>query len=157
MPGNWVISNVSWVVALLWASLPWAASGASVRKPLGVHVHVDIGDAIGSYPGSKPTLAQLHSYLQSLYASLLADRAISRITLGAHYAVDPVPCGLAGLLCVDATKFEPQENVFEDGFPGQQGILLEHTPGFAVDPGVRARQIFWVNLAPRLPRRNLGL
>src|ERR1700722_5531386 len=85
MARNRIFFNAWWAWALLYASLPWSASGASVRKPLGVYAHVDVGDAIGSYPGSKPTLAQLHSYLQSLYASLLADPAISGITLGAHW------------------------------------------------------------------------
>ena len=44
---------------------------------MGVYVHVDVGDAIGSYPGKSPTLAELHLYLRSLYASLLADPAIA--------------------------------------------------------------------------------
>ena len=74
-----------WALALLCTSLAGLARAAGVRQPLGVYAHVNINDAIGTYPGKKPTAAQLHSYLQSLYTSLLADSAISGIALGAHW------------------------------------------------------------------------
>ena len=47
---------------------------------------LDIETAINNYPGTaSPTTKELHSYLRKLYASLLADPAISGITLGAHW------------------------------------------------------------------------
>lgn len=61
------------------------AHAAGIRQPLGVYAHVDVGNAIGTYPGNKPTLAQLHAYLQSFYAGLLADPAISGIAFGVHW------------------------------------------------------------------------
>src|ERR1700691_3089227 len=86
VPGNRLVFIVWWALALPCAGLSWADSSANTRKPLGVYAHVDVGDAIGSYPGSaSPSAAQLHYYLRSLYASLLADPAISGITLGAHW------------------------------------------------------------------------
>ena len=78
-------STAYWRFALIFASLAPPAGAAAIRQPLGVYVHLDVSDAIATYPGNKPTSAQLHSYLQSLYASLLAAPAISGITLGAHW------------------------------------------------------------------------
>ncbi len=60
--------------------------GPDLRGPLGVYAHLDIETAINNYPGSgTPTVEELRSYLRKLYATLLADPAISGITLGAHW------------------------------------------------------------------------
>jgi uncharacterized protein (TIGR03437 family) len=67
-------------LVLLCTSLSWAAN---IRAPLGVYVKVDVQDAIDGYNGPA---SGLHSYLQSLYASLLADPAISGLTIGANWA-----------------------------------------------------------------------
>ena len=75
--------KASWILASLCASLSWAQSTANIRAPLGVYVKVDVQDAIDGYNGPA---SQLHSYLQSLYASLLADPAISGLTIGAEWA-----------------------------------------------------------------------
>ena len=72
-------------LAFACGSLSSPSNAAGIRKPVGVYVKVDVGDAIGSYPGKAPAEAELHLYLRSLYASLLADPAISGITLGAHW------------------------------------------------------------------------
>ena len=80
--GNRIL-NASWILASLCASLSWAQSPANIRAPLGVYVKVDVQDAIDGYNGPA---SQLHSYLQGLYASLLADPAISGLTIGAHWA-----------------------------------------------------------------------
>jgi uncharacterized protein (TIGR03437 family) len=49
---------------------------------LGVYAKVDVQDAINGYNGPA---SQLHSYLQGLYKSLLADPAISGLAVGAHW------------------------------------------------------------------------
>ena len=71
------------LLASLCASPSWAQSPANIRAPLGVYVKVDVQDAINGYNGPA---SQLHSYLQGLYASLLADPAISGLTIGAEWA-----------------------------------------------------------------------
>src|ERR1700690_2088089 len=86
MSGKRIISEAWWTLALLCASRSWADSPANVRKPLGIYAKVDIDDAISGYPGAAtPAPAQLHSYLRGVYANLLADPAISGISLGAHW------------------------------------------------------------------------
>ncbi len=72
-------------LGLLCASFAAPAHAASIRQPLGVYAHVDVGDAIATYPGNKPTSAQLHAYLQSFYTGLLADPAISGMAFGVHW------------------------------------------------------------------------
>ncbi len=57
-----------------------------VRTPVGVYVKVDVETAINGYPGSvSPSPEELHRYLRQLYGSLLADPAISGITVGQHW------------------------------------------------------------------------
>ena len=86
--GNRIL-NASWILTSLCASLSWAQSPANIRAPLGVYVKVDVQDAINGYNGPA---SQLHSYLQSLYATLLADPAISGLTIGANWAkLQPSP------------------------------------------------------------------
>ncbi len=85
MPGNPILSLRGWALALLCTSLPWIANSASIRQPLGVYVKVDIEVAIKGYPGATPSASVLHPYLQKLYATLLADPAISGITVGEHW------------------------------------------------------------------------
>ena len=72
-----------WILVSLCASLSWAQTPASIRSPLGVYAKVDVPDAISGYSGPA---SQLHSYLQSLYATLLADSAISGLTIGTAWA-----------------------------------------------------------------------
>lgn len=81
-----VFARTGWLLLLAGASLTHAQDWSPVRKPLGVYVHVDVGGAIKGYPGpGTPTDAQLHAYLRSLYAEVLADPAISGITAGVHW------------------------------------------------------------------------
>src|SRR5579859_7352998 len=75
---------VSWGLVLACMSLASRVDAAGVRQPLGVYAHINVNDAIGTCPDKKPT-AQLHACLQGLYSNLLADPAISGITLGAHW------------------------------------------------------------------------
>jgi uncharacterized protein (TIGR03437 family) len=78
-----MFSCARWALALLCASLFGTASSAGARAPLGVYVKVDVQDAIDGYNGPA---SQLHSYLQNLYETLLADPAISGLTIGADWA-----------------------------------------------------------------------
>jgi uncharacterized protein (TIGR03437 family) len=93
---------------------------------LGVYVHVDVGDAIGSYKGSKPTLAQLHSYLQSLYGNLLADPAISGITLGAHWDQTQPSSGNSP----GSYDWSYLDDAFAVAVSAQKTVQLIITPGF---------------------------
>src|SRR5580765_4538128 len=70
------------ILALLCASLSWAQSPANIRAPMGVYAKIAVQDAISGYNGGA---SKLHSYLQGLYASLLADPAISGLAVGAHW------------------------------------------------------------------------
>lgn len=76
-------SSAYWTFALLCASLSWAQSMPNIRAPLGVYVKVNVQDAINGYNGPA---GQLHSYLQGLYTSLLADPAISGLAMGVEWA-----------------------------------------------------------------------
>lgn len=77
------ISYACWNAALFCVAISPMAAADSIRAPLGVYVKVNVQDAIDGYNGPA---SQLHSYLQSLYASLLADPAISGLTIGADWA-----------------------------------------------------------------------
>ena len=75
---------VFWLILALEPTVLGAQN--TVRRPLGVYVKVDVETAIAGYPGSgTPTSAQLHSYFQSLLASLVNNPAISGITIGQRW------------------------------------------------------------------------
>src|ERR1700720_1987644 len=64
----------------------WNDDWQNMRWPLGVYVKVDVETAINGYPGPvSPSPAELHHYLRRLYAGLLANPAISGITIGQHW------------------------------------------------------------------------
>ena len=107
--------------------LQCTAAAASIRKPLGVYVHVDVGDAIGSYPGSgTPSSAQLHTYLQSLYAGLLADPAIAGIVLGAHWDQTQPSAGNAPA----SFNWTYLDDAFTAAAAAGKNVQLIMTPGF---------------------------
>ena len=59
---------------------------AGTPRPLiGVFAKVDVETALGGYPGSSPTPAQLQAYFQSLVAELVANPAISGLVVGEHW------------------------------------------------------------------------
>lgn len=115
-----------WACVLLCASLPWAASAASLRRPIGVYAHVDIGDAIATYTGKVSNTSALHAYLQSFYASLLADPAISGIALGEHWDQAQPSSGTA------ASSFDWSyiDDAFIAATAAQKTVQLIVTPGF---------------------------
>ena len=112
-----------WVCIFLCAVVPCA--GVALRRPLGVYAHVDVGDAIASYPGKPPNNAALHTYLQSFYATLLADTAISGITFGAHWDQTQPSSGSA------ASSFDWSyiDDVFAAATAAQKTVQLIMTPG----------------------------
>ncbi len=61
-------------------------STPAIRTPLGVFVHFSIEDALNRYNGPTPaTEADYRAYLIQTYQPLLADPAISGITVGMHW------------------------------------------------------------------------
>ena len=109
-----------WAFALFCADL----AGAAAPKPLGVFVKVDVETAIAGYPGStSPTSGQLHSYLQNVYASLLADPAISGITAGERWDnIQPT----------NSTTYDWSylDDVFLEAAAARKSVQLIITPGF---------------------------
>jgi len=108
----------------------WLCAGAScvvgaVRKPLGVYVHVYVADVIASYPGKAPSGPALHTYLQSVYAGLLADPAIAGIAFGAHWDQAQPSSGTA------ASSFDWSylDDVFTAASAAHKTIQLIMTPG----------------------------
>ena len=110
-------------LVLLCVSLRWAA--ADVRQPLGVYVHVEVSDAIASYPGKQPSQSTLHTYLQNFYAGLLADPAIAGITFGAHWDQTQPSSGTA------ASSFDWSylDDVFAAASSAHKTVQLLMTPG----------------------------
>ena len=111
------------VFVWLCVSACWAVGAA--RKPLGVYVHLEASDAIGSYPGKSPSPSALHTYLQNFYAGLLADPAIAGITFGAHWDQTQPSSGTA------ASSFDWSylDDVFAAASAAHKTVQLIMTPG----------------------------
>jgi uncharacterized protein (TIGR03437 family) len=120
--GNGGRVAASWIVALLCASVSWAQSTANIRSPLGVYVKVDVQDAISGYNGPA---SQLHSYLQNLYASLLADAAISGLTIGVNWGKLQPSAGTS------ASSFDWSylDDAFGSATAAHKSVQLIITPG----------------------------
>lgn len=73
---------VTYVLVLLGTGL-FAAT--PVRPVIGVQAKIDVETALAGAPGSSPSTAKLHSYFQSLLAGLLANPAVSGLTVGQHW------------------------------------------------------------------------
>src|SRR5580704_895555 len=116
------ILNASWILASLYTSLSWAQSPANIRAPLGVYVKVDVQDAINGYNGPA---SQLHSYLQSLYATLLADPAISGLTIGANWAKLQPSAGASS----SSFDWTDLDDAFDAATAAHKPVQLIITPG----------------------------
>jgi uncharacterized protein (TIGR03437 family) len=119
--------KASWILApriLAWlcASFCWAQSPANIRAPLGVYVKVDVQDAIDGYNGPA---GQLHSYLQGLYASLLADPAISGLTIGAEWAKLQPSAGTSS----SSFDWADLDDAFDAATAAHKPVQLIITPG----------------------------
>lgn len=135
MPGNRIVFGALCAAALLCA-ISGAASATGPRKPLGVYAHVDIGDAILSYPGSgTPTEAQLHLYLRSLYNNLLTNPAISGIALGAHWDQTQPSSGNSP----GDFNWDYLDDAFAAAGTAGKTIQLIVTPGFDTPPWLLAQ------------------
>jgi uncharacterized protein (TIGR03437 family) len=110
------------MLALLCAGLSWAQSPANIRAPLGVYVKVDVQDAIDGYNGPA---SQLHSYLQGLYASLLADPAISGLTIGANWAKLQPTAGTSA----SSFDWSDLDDAFDAAAVAHKPVQLIITPG----------------------------
>jgi uncharacterized protein (TIGR03437 family) len=119
--GNRIL-NASWILISLCASLSWAQSPANIRAPLGVYVKVDVQDAIDGYNGPA---SQLHSYLQGLYASLLADPAISGLTIGAEWAKLQPSAGTSS----SSFDWADLDDAFDAATAAHKPVQLIITPG----------------------------
>nr|HEV7953021.1 hypothetical protein [Candidatus Acidoferrales bacterium] len=108
----------------------------SLRRPLGVYAKVDIETAINAYPGpASPTSAELHFYIRQLIAGLLADPAVSGITVGQHW--DNIQ--LSDPLCIfersclggfDGYDWSYLDDAFEVANFARKPVQLSITPGF---------------------------
>ena len=119
--GNRILT-VSWILASLCASLCCAQSPANIRAPLGVYVKVDVQDAINGYNGPA---SQLHSYLQGLYSSLLADTAISGLTIGADWAKLQPSAGTSS----SSFDWSDLDDAFDAATVAHKPVQLIITPG----------------------------
>ena len=112
-----------WGLAFLCGSLFGVASSAAARGPLGVYAKVDVQSAINGYNGPA---SQLHSYLQSLYATLLADPAISGLTIGADWAKLQPSAGTAS----SSFNWTDLDDAFDAATAAHKPVQLILTPGF---------------------------
>jgi len=131
MPRNIIAANACWILLLAGAGLSQAGEGKSVRKPLGVYAKIDIEDATAGYTGP----GNSHSYLRQLYASLLDNRAISGLTVGAHWdhiqisdrsfcpLDQPCPSGS------DGYDWSYLDDAFEEANLAHKSVQLIITPG----------------------------
>jgi uncharacterized protein (TIGR03437 family) len=117
-----LILKASWILASLCATHSWAQSLANIRAPLGVYVKVDVQDAIDGYNGPA---SQLHSYLQGLYASLLADPAISGLTIGADWAKLQPSAGTSA----SSFDWSDLDDAFDAAAVAHKPVQLIITPG----------------------------
>ncbi len=141
MSRNLIAANACWVLLLAGAGLSQADEGKSVRKPLGVYAKVDIEDATAGFTGP----GNLHSYLRQLYASLLANRAISGLTVGAHWdhiqisdrsfcpLDQPCPSGS------DGYDWSYLDDAFEEANLAHKSVQLIITPGVDSPPWLLAK------------------
>lgn len=121
------------------ADLPFPAIEA--RKPLGVYAHFDIEDLINDAPaGTK----DLHSYLRQTYAGLLADPAITGLTVGQHW--DHIQ--LSDPSCVfthncaggpDGYDWSYLDDAFAEAAAAHKTVQLIITPGVDAPPWLLAK------------------
>jgi hypothetical protein len=112
-----------WALLFVCVAVPQADASQAIRRPLGVYAKVDVETAIQGYPGSvTPSPAQLHSYLRALYADLLANPAISGITVGMHW--DNIQ------LSETIYDWSYLDDAFDDAIAARKPVQLIITPGF---------------------------
>jgi len=115
---------IAWLAMLFVpAAVARADASQGVRRPLGVYAKINVEDAIQGYPGSgTPSPVQLHSYLRAFYADLLANPAISGITVGVHW--DNIQ------LTETTYDWSYLDDAFDDAIAARKSVQLIITPGF---------------------------
>jgi hypothetical protein len=123
--------------ASLWtATSPYHAEAAgSAVSPLGVYVKVDIENAISAirsqYTGDlEPTPKYVHVLLQKLYQRLLANPAVSGITVGAHWDHVQPRNPLTANDSSDGYDWSYLDDAFGVANWAQKPMMLLITPGF---------------------------
>ncbi len=121
------------LTALLISAPRSLAQNPTIRTPLGVFAHINIEDANSRYKGT-PTPANLHANLQKIYTGLLADPAISGLTVGQHWdhiQPDDPTCVLTNS-CVDGTggyDWSYLDDAFAAANAAHKAIQLLINPG----------------------------
>src|ERR1700690_900531 len=125
--------NTCWVLILMISqspSLSRADDLQSTARPLGVYAKVDVEDAKSGFTNSaSPSIAELHGLVRTLYADLLANPAISGITVGQHWdhieLYDPTnsPDGS------DGYDWSYLDDAFAEANAANKSVQLIITPG----------------------------
>ena len=132
------IFNACWVLILMISqspSLSRADDLQSTARPLGVYAKVDVEAAISGFTNSaSPSTAELHGLVRTLYADLLANPAISGITVGQHWdhiePYDPTnsPAGS------DGYDWSYLDDAFAEANAANKSVQLIITPGVDSPP-----------------------
>ena len=116
-------------------SLSRADDLQSTARPLGVYAKVDVEDAISGFTKSaSQSTAELHGLVRTLYADLLANPAISGITVGQHWdhieLYDPInsPGGSVGY------DWSYLDDAFAEANAANKSVQLIITPGVDSPP-----------------------
>jgi hypothetical protein len=111
-------------LALSFLMLAPALVAQTPRSPRGIYTVVNVEDVINQNPSLTP--AQLDSYFDSLYQGLLADPAISGLTLQVHWdTLNPNAPPAA-----DAYAWNFLDDAFTQAAGAKKGIQLIVDPGF---------------------------
>jgi hypothetical protein len=130
---------MSRIAAYAGLALLLAGVGLAQNKPLGVFARADIETAIGSYPGSSPTSAELHFYVRQLYADLLLDPAVAGITVAQHW--DNIQLTDPALSVDGSTGYDWSylDAAFEQANLAHKPAQLIITPGVDAPPWLLAK------------------
>ena len=132
------LTFVAAIALLVSAPRSQAQIPPSVRTPLGVFVHFSIEDALQRYNGPTPaTETDYRNYLNPIYTALLADPAISGITVGLHWdhiQLDDPACAFTNA-CVDGPGGYDW-NYLDDAFAAANAA--HKTVQLLINPGVES-------------------
>ncbi|HXN65720.1 MAG TPA: hypothetical protein VN862_10325 [Candidatus Acidoferrales bacterium] len=100
-----------------------------IRRPLGVYAHFDIEDLTSGYTGTN-----VHAYLHGIYAGLLADDAVTGITVGQHWdhiQVSDPNCVLTHSCLGDREGYDWSylDDAFGEAEAAHKSVQLIITPG----------------------------
>jgi hypothetical protein len=139
MSRNIIAANACLAWFLAGVSLLKADDGQGTRKRAGVFARADIEDAIGSYPGSAPTSAELHFYVRQLYAGLLLDPAVAGITVAQHWDNIQLTDPSLSVDGSDGNDWSYLDLAFEQANLAHKPVQLIITPGVDAPPWLLAK------------------